>query len=141
MRVALAADPVAQSKIVSAAVAASSGTAWWALAQDLAVQLLGVPLQVALAAAFGAFLMRTYLGSSGIVRTLGAGLGWTFAGAFSAPLVAHYAGGLPHEYLPGVALFAAAGGQMLLPWVVKEGPGLMKGWLTARGIIKEDPPK
>lgn len=140
MRAALAADPAVQSKAAADVVAASSGAgAWWASAQEVAMQLLGVELKVVLAAAFGAFLVRSYLGSTGVARTLASGLVWTGAGSIAAPLVAHYIAG--PQFLPGVALAVAGGGQVVLPWVIKDGWATVKGIIAARFGIRQDPPQ
>lgn len=53
---------------------------------DVAVQIIGVPLPVVLAAAAGAFIARSYAAEVSFGRALGIVLAWTLIGCALAPL-------------------------------------------------------
>lgn len=113
-----AADPNVQQAI--AATAAASGVAaWWTMAADIAQVVFGVPLQVVLAAATGAFAARSFRCSTTYMKALGSGFCWTLFGVFFCQAAMWAATKVlgdkpPPGTLAGVALMVAAGGQLVI---------------------------
>jgi hypothetical protein len=104
----------------SCAAAAVTATAtWWSLIGDAAAQLLGVQLSVALAAATGAFLARTYQAAAPLLHAVVGSACWVVGACALAPLAAPLAekyGGLtlPAGVLAGAAFAIAIGGPLAL---------------------------
>jgi hypothetical protein len=93
----------------SCAAAATTATAWWwSLLGDAAVQLLGVPLPVALAAATGAFLARTYQTPASFARAIAGSVSWVVGACALAPLASPLALKYAGVELPAGALAGAA---------------------------------
>lgn len=114
----LSTDPNVQ-QAVAATAAASGAAAWWATAADLAQLVFGVPVQVILAAATGAFAARSYKCSTTYLKALGSGLVWTLFGVFFCQaamwMATKFFGDKPPPgALTGVALLVAAGGQLIV---------------------------
>jgi hypothetical protein len=113
---------------------ASAVGAGYAAAKDVALELFGLPLSVVLAAAAGAFLVRSYLKPVGFLRGLWGSSCWTVIACFVTPL-AHQglASGmgwsLSNAALAGVALLVAALGQVVAPVVITELPCWIKRWM------------
>lgn len=119
---------------------------WLAIAADLALQLFGVPLQVVLAAAMGAFGARSFLPPIGFWPALGSSSLWTAAGAICAQLLLALANAfvskeIPIAALAGVALVGAAGGQLFVPVIIPvirdRLPGAVNAWFDRFGKGKE----
>src|SRR6267142_6237471 len=93
-------DELSRTDAGSCAAAATAGAAtWWSLIGDAAMQLLGVPLPVVLAAATGAFLARTYQTATPLIRAIAGSASWVVGACALAPLAAPIA-----EKYAGVAL-------------------------------------
>lgn len=109
---------------LSAGVAAAGGLgAYFSGAQEVVLQVFGVPLPVVLAAATGAFGARSFLEPVGFWRALSASLMWTAVGAFCTALGLWLFGlwigrEVPTTATAGVALFIAAGLELLVPVVL-----------------------
>jgi hypothetical protein len=102
-----------------AGAAVTAAGTWWSLIGDVAVQLLGVPLPVALAASTGAFLARTYQPAAALWRAFAGSACWVVGACALAPLAApiaqKYAGvELPAGALAGVAFAIALAGPFAL---------------------------
>jgi hypothetical protein len=112
-------DLSGQDAVNCAGAAVSAAGTFWSLIGDVAVQLLGVPLPVALAAATGAFLARTYQDAQPILRALSGSFCWVVGGCALAPLAGpvaeKYAGvTLPAGALAGMAFAIALTGPFVL---------------------------
>lgn len=118
MKIATAADPNVQQAL--AATAAASGmAAWWATAADLAQIVFGVPLQVVLAAATGAFAARSFRCKTTYLKALGSGIVWTFVGIFCCQAfvwtMQKVLGDTPPQgVMSGAALIVSAGAQLFI---------------------------
>lgn len=120
------------SGATATAAAASGAGSVWALANDAAGALFGVPIAVVLAAAAGAFFARTFTPPSSFWAALRGGIGWTLAGAYTLPLVMHLSG-----FPPGIAASTAFVSSCLLqllapvivPMIVRRSPEWVRAWL------------
>ena len=137
MKLALA-DPIAQTKLAAAAISTSSGAgAVLAIVKDWVTELFGVPLPVLLAAATGAFGVRTYLPAATLIRALLGSGAWTLVGTYSAQLGLSVASAVFNAQVPataiaGVALLFAALGQLAAPVVIQRLPGAIGAWFDKR---------
>lgn len=127
-------DPATQKALIG--TAAASGTAsWWTAAKEIALELFGVPLQVVLAAAAGAFLARSFMANeTGYLRAVAGGALWTIVGTVLAQLLLALIAAwldkeIPTGALSGVALIVSAGGQFVVPVMAREGPEALRRWL------------
>lgn len=128
MRMYLLKDLSGSDAASCAAAAASAAATWWSLIGDAAVQLLGVPLPVALAAATGAFLARTYQMATPLLHAIAGSSCWVVGACALAPLAAplaeKYAGmALPTGALAGAAFAISLGG----PLALQLGIGYVRG--------------
>jgi hypothetical protein len=104
----------------AAAVAAGSGAATvLSMVGEVALQILGVPLPVVLAAGTGAWIARSYTPAANLLTALVGTAGWTLAGCFTAPfaqwIVKSFSGSeMPTNALAGIALCVS----LVLPMVV-----------------------
>lgn len=126
-------SPAAEQTVVAATAAGASGAgSVWAIANDAAAALFGVPISVLLAAAAGAFFARTFTPASSFLATMRGGIGWTLAGAYSIPLIMHLAG-LPSSIAASAAFVLSCVGQLLAPKVVpmliEMSPVWIRSWL------------
>lgn len=130
------------AKALIGAAAATGGAGWWSVAKEVVLELFGVPLQVLLSAATGAFLARSFMtNETGYLRALTGGVLWTIAGTvlsqlLLALLAAWLDKAIPTGALSGVALIVSAGGQFVVPVMVREGPEVLKRWLQNLGSKK-----
>lgn len=121
MRLELASDPILQQKSAAALVAGASGAGTLlATAKTWALELLGVPLPVVLAAATGAFGARFFLAEGPFWRGLASSAFWTLAGSFGVQLVLWVASQWitaqpPAGVLAGGSLIIAGLGQIAGP--------------------------
>lgn len=111
------------------AVASLLGTIW-AFAVQAVELLFGVPIQVVLASATAAFAARTYVGSSGFLRTLGMTALYGAIGAWTVPLMLHLLG-FPTSVSAGVAMLISGGIQ--LPAIRERVAALLGGLLGQKG--------
>jgi hypothetical protein len=124
-----------------AGAAASAAGTWWSLLGDAAVQLLGVPLPVVLAAATGAFLARTYQVAQPILRAVAGSASWVVGACALAPLAApiaeKYAGiALPAGALAGAAFAIALAG----PFALQHGVSYARSKLGIPEPVAPAPP-
>lgn len=126
----------AAGAVAGASVAGAVLTA----AGDVALQILGVPLPVVLAAIAGAMLARAYLPPVGFFKAAARVLGWVVLGCALAPsaqaIVAKVlSGALPTNALAGMAAIVAAAEAwpMLLRWLRAEFPGVWTRIFGAKG--------
>ncbi len=121
---------IAQSAGLAGGIA-SAGGAFWALANDAAAAIFGVPIGVVLAAAAGAFFARTFTAPSSFWQTLRAGIGWTLCGAYSLPLAMHLSG-WPPSMAASAAFVLSAGLQLLapalVPVILRNSPAWFQAW-------------
>lgn len=111
-----------------AGAAASAAGTFWSLLGDAALQLLGVPLPVVLAAVTGAFLARTYQAAAPLAHAIAGSVSWMVGACALAPLcqplAEKYAGVvLPAGALAGVAFAIAIAG----PFGLQFGIGYVRG--------------
>jgi hypothetical protein len=116
-----------------AGAAVTAAGTWWSLLGDAAVQLLGVPLPVALAAATGAFLARTYQDAQPLWKAFAGSASWVvgacalapLAGPITEKLAQKFAGielQLPAGALAGMAFAIALAG----PFALQHGIAYLK---------------
>lgn len=110
---------IAVQHAVAATAAATGAAAWWATATEVASAVFGVPLQVVLAAATGAFAARSFQTGTTYLKALGAGISWTIIGIFCCQIavwiLTKYLGEAPPAGASaGAALIVSAGGQLFL---------------------------
>jgi hypothetical protein len=120
-----------------AGVATTGAAAWLAMAGDVAIQLLGVPLPVVVAAIAGALLARVYLPTLAFAAALGRSMVWAIVacvgsqGASAAIGVASVT--VPVGALGLVALLLSGLGPKLWPVLVEQAPLMLRGWLGKLG--------
>ena len=135
------ANGIANDQAVNAAGAiASAGAAgWFSQAGEIAVQLLGVPLPVVLAAIAGAFLARTYQEPCSYLSALGRSVGWIVfgcAGAQAAVAVTSAATEsfkIPVGALAFLALLISGLAPKLWPVLVEQAPIVLRRVLRMIG--------
>ncbi len=123
-----------EAAVQTASVAVSGVSAAGAVIttlRDVAMDVMGVPLPVVLAAIAGAFGARSYLAPVGFVRGVSGSMLWALIACGCAPLaqtiIAAMSGWqLPTTALSGVAVLIAAGGQIAAPVVAEELPHLVR---------------
>jgi hypothetical protein len=108
-----------QEKLIVSAVGTGSAS-WLGFMKDIALELLGVPLPVVLAAATAAFFAGSFRPATGFGRAFTAGICWTLLAVFMTNLIAaaiaYYAGApVAAGALAGIAVLAAGAGQLLCP--------------------------
>jgi hypothetical protein len=122
-----------------AGTAAVTGTfAVLATIKGVALELLGVPLPVVLAAATAAFAARSFLPPTTYPKALCGGIVWTLIGVFLSSLVlsivAAWTGQEPASAaLAGVALLIAGLGPLLWPVVKEKCPQVAGRWMDRLG--------
>jgi len=135
------ANGVANDQVANAAGAiVSAGAAgWFAQAGEIAVQLLGVPLPVVLAAIAGAFLARTYQEPCSYISALGRSFGWVVfgcAGAQAAVAITSTASEtfkVPVGALAFIALLISGLAPKLWPVLVEQAPIVLRRVLRLVG--------
>lgn len=90
----------------SATCAVAAG--WFAAAGDAAMQVLGVPLTVVMAAAAGAFLARSYQEPAPLWRAFAGSSAWVVVGCAGAPFMASFVPALTQKFL-GLAVQVPSG--------------------------------
>lgn len=102
-------------------------------ASDVAMQLVGVPLPVVLAAIAGAMVARSYTPSTNYFSAISATLCWTVGGCALAPLLqaiaAKFGVNVPVNGLAALALIASGGMPLALPIVKQKAPEIIASWL------------
>lgn len=122
-----------------ASTAAATGTAAALVAaKGMAMELLGVPLPVVLAAATAAFAARSFMPTTTYSKALCGGLVWTLIGVFLSSLilsgVALWTGKEPAAAsLAGVALLVAGLGQLVFPVIKEKCPQVLGRYLDKLG--------
>ena len=106
----------------------AGAAALWALANDAAAAMFGLPIGVLLAAAAGAFFGRTFTPAAGFWLSLRAGVGWPLAGAYTLPLAMHHSG-LPAKLAASAAFVLALTLQLLAPVLVPVIIAAAPAWL------------
>lgn len=111
-----------------------SGASSFASISAAAVEILGVPLPVVLAAIAGAFIARSYAPSGNFFASAAATIGWAVAGCVLAPLASwllKVATGVeaPANVQAGLALLVSAFLPIALPIVREKLPEIIKHWL------------
>lgn len=123
----------------SAGVAVASGAGGViATVQNVALELLGIPLAELMAAAVGAFGARVFLPETTFQRALATATGWTLAGGWLSELAGVLAhryleNGLPAAAMPAVAMLLACLGQRFAPIVWTNGGEAFKRWIDRLG--------
>jgi hypothetical protein len=120
---------------VASAVAGAATTgaaAWLSFAGNVAVQLLGVPLPVVVAAIAGALLARVYLPTIAFASALGRSVLWVVTGCVTAQGVSAVVT-LPVGVLGISALLISGLGPRLWPVIVDASPELLKNFLSKLG--------
>ncbi len=110
---------------IAATATVTGVAAWWATATEVASALFGVPLQVVLAAATGAFAARSFQSGATYLKALGSGIAWTIIGIFCCQIavwvLTKYLGEAPPAGASaGAALIVSAGGQLFITEEVVE---------------------
>jgi apolipoprotein N-acyltransferase len=124
------AEPTTSAGIV-AATACTATVAWLCVVQDVALQLLGVPLSVLLGGLTGALGARYFLPPMAFwPAAAGAGV-WTIAAAILAEMLRWMIQELgsrpvPSGALAGIALVTAALGPHLLPVIIERAPAALR---------------
>jgi glucose uptake protein GlcU len=114
--VAPAEQSIAQGAAAGASAATLAGSAW-TIANDAAAAIFGVPIGVLLAAAAGSFFARTFTPPATFWIAFRGGLAWTFAGAYTLPLVLHLSG-WPSSIAASAAFVLSCALQLLAPAIV-----------------------
>jgi hypothetical protein len=109
-----------------------------ATVKGMALELLGVPLPVVLAAATAAFAARSYLPSTTYPKALCGGLVWTLIGVFLSSLVMAIIAAWTEKEpaaaaLAGIALLIAGLGQLLWPVVREKCPEVLGRYMDKLG--------
>lgn len=115
----LNAADIAVQQAIAATATVTGVAAWWAIATEVASAIFGVPIQVVLAAATGAFAARSFKPGTTYLKALGAGLAWTTIGIFCCQIAIWVMTKAIGEPPPtgaaaGVALIVAAVGQLIV---------------------------
>lgn len=119
------------STATAVAAACTATAAWLCVAQDAAVQLLGVQLSVILGGLTGALVGRYFLPAMAFGAAVASTSVWTIAAAILAELMRWLLQALidkpiPAGALAGLALVAAAVGPHLLPVLIERGPPALR---------------
>lgn len=110
----------AEAKASAGVSTAVSGAATaWAFLSQASDAVFGVPVQVLLACAFGSSAARTYVESTGALRTIGMIAIFTCVGAYSVPLLMHLFG-LPTTASAAVGMTISGAAQLpaVRGWVI-----------------------
>jgi hypothetical protein len=126
----------AASAAVGGAAAAASG--WMSTVGNVAVQLVGVPLPVVIAALAGALLARVYLPPLPFGAALLRAFLWLLVGCIGSQGVAEIITvtasiSVPVGLLGGLAMLVSGLGPKLWPVLVEQAPLMLKHWLAKFG--------
>ena len=126
-----------------AGVAMTGGAAWLSVVGDVALQLLGVPLPVVMAAVGGSLLARSYLPTLTFWAALGRSALWMVIGCVGAQglsAVVAVTGSTPAVGLLGILALAISGlGPKAWPVLVAQTPIVVKTWTAKLGGSQPPP--